>query len=178
VLGIVRGHHGALRIESTPGGGTTVTVLLPPFSLPAPGGVARVSMSAPSQDTSSDRRASTVLVVDDEPDVRAVTSRLLARLGYRVLTAAGGPVALDMYRAHASEIAVVLLDLTMPQMSGKEVFGALRQIDAGVRVVMMSGYTPEEMRAHFTEASPAGFLQKPFTPALLHELVRKAELAK
>jgi two-component system, cell cycle sensor histidine kinase and response regulator CckA len=183
VLGIVRGHRGALKIDSAPGHGTTVTVLLPPLQSHdggdrAPAGYAYGGQELAARRPNTNRPHGTVLIVDDDPSVLAVTGRMLERRGYATLKAEGGRAALEAYRAHAPEITAVLLDLTMPQMRGEEVYQALRRIDAGLRVIVMSGYTTEEMRAHFPPRAAIGFLQKPFAPESLDELMRKAELLK
>jgi CheY-like chemotaxis protein len=159
-----------------------VTVLLPatdnrPFDYAVPERVeghgrrstteARATLEsvAGSQRSVVDR--GTVLVIDDEPSVRAVARRILERAGYAVLAAERGPVGLNLYRAHAPEIAAVLLDLTMPEMSGEEVYRALQVIDPAARVVVMSGFSAEEMRERFPRGTPIVFVQKPFTQ---HEL--------
>jgi PAS domain S-box-containing protein len=172
VLGIVGGHRGAMRAESTRGGGTTMTVLLPAQSvqearvhLPAqrlPG----IAQTSPS--------AALVLVVDDEDGVREVAARILQLAGYRVITAEHGLAALQVYGTNPGAITCVLLDLTMPQMDGERVLRELSEFDPDARVILMSGYDEQDVAARFQNASLVGFLQKPFKPEALLELVRRA----
>jgi PAS domain S-box-containing protein len=160
VLGIVRGHQGALKLESAPGEGTTFRVFFPV----APGHVGPRSADNPTR--GNDREASgggVVLLVDDEASIRTLGARMLSRLGFQVLLAADGREALKLYGEHRREITFVLLDLTMPGMDGRETFEKLRQIDPDVRVVMSSGYTEEEIGSRFAGEGLAGFVQKPYT---------------
>jgi PAS domain S-box-containing protein len=180
VLGIVRGHHGALKIDSAPGRGTTVTVLLPvargPEDSHRPGAIddGDARPLAPSGLAPELRRyAPTVLVVDDEQSVREISQRVLERLGYNALVAEDGTAGLALYRANAPSIAAVLLDLTMPQMSGEEVYQTLCQTDPDARVVVMSGYSADEIRMRFPASARLRFLQKPFTPTALDQALRE-----
>jgi two-component system, cell cycle sensor histidine kinase and response regulator CckA len=170
VLGIVRGHHGGLRVQSEPGRGTIVTVLLPSMrQTPLHDAEPPPSM----QPTHSPAVASnTVLVVDDDSAVRAVTTRMLERIGCAVLQAADGQTAIDLFQVNCDMIALVLLDLMMPQLSGEQVLSAFQRVKPGVRVVVMSGYTPQEAAQFFSALTPAGFLQKPFTTDELRSVVR------
>ncbi len=162
VLGIVRAHKGALRLESRPGEGACVRVLLParaqsparpvPLSLPADGQV---------------ELAGSVLVVDDEAQVRQVTSRMLGRWGLNVVPATGGREALEIFRTRHRDLDLVLLDLTMPDMAGEEVYAAMAEIDPGVPVVVASGYGAEELARRFPGGEAEHALQKPFRPAEL-----------
>jgi len=103
-----------------------------------------------------------VLVVDDEEAIREVMTDLLQEHDLRVLTAEDGAAGIELYRAHAADVKLVLLDLTLPGMSGDEVFRRFKEIDPSVRVVLTSGYTCEEATSKFPASSLAGFVQKPF----------------
>ena len=170
VRGLVRGHKGTLKIASAPGQGTTVTVLLPAAGRPAAPGDPEAPRAAASAAPPARWQ---VLIVDDEPSVRGVAARILERLGYAVLAAELGAEGLELYRAHAPAIDAVLLDLTMPQMSGEEVYQSLLRLDPDARVVIMSGYSAEDIRARFPSGARLGFLQKPFTPAALDRALRE-----
>jgi CheY-like chemotaxis protein len=169
VLGIVRGHKGALRLKSQPGKGTTIRVLLP------------ASQADTASPTKSDRAepalwrgTGTVLLVDDEETIRSLGALMLASLGFTVLTAADGLEALDVYAQHADEIALVLVDLTMPRMNGADTLHGLRLLDPSVRVIISSGYTEHDIASRFAGKGPTGFLQKPYTLAQMAERLRVA----
>jgi CheY-like chemotaxis protein len=170
VLGIVRGHRGGLHVQSEPGHGTVVTVLLPCMRQP-PSSAQNPPASAQAVELPS-AASNIVLVVDDDPGVRAVTTRMLERMGCVVLQADDGLAAIDLFQANCDAITLVLLDLVMPQLSGEQVLIALQRIKSGVRVVLMSGYTQPEAAQLFSTLSPAGFLQKPFTRDELRGIVR------
>ncbi len=159
VLGIVRGHHGAVRITSVPDTGTTVTVLLPVSASESAMVVAPVT-AAPERGT--------VLVVDDDAAALRVATRILAREGYSVLTANHGRAALEMYAERGPAIDLILLDLTMPELSGWETLRELRQLNPDVVVLLMSGYAQE---AGANSAGAAAFLAKPYGAAQLRDIV-------
>lgn len=158
VLGIVRGHHGAVRITSTRDQGTTVAVLLP------------VDDGAPTNVPSTVKaERGTVLVVDDDAAAMRVAERVLQRDGYRVLTASNGRAALEVYAERGPSIDLVLLDLTMPELSGWETLRELRLLDPGVTVLLMSGYA----KTSDTEIEgAAGFLAKPYSATDLRKTIQ------
>ncbi|MBW2293238.1 MAG: PAS domain S-box protein [Deltaproteobacteria bacterium] len=170
VLGIVRGHKGALQIRSKVGKGTTFKVLLPANDRIADGVAIR---GDPEVKDRNWRGNGTVLIVDDEETVCAVGKQMLERLGFDVLDASDGREALRMFREHAQEIACVLLDLTMPQMDGEEAFREIRNIDPNVPIVLCSGYSEQEATQRFADKGLAGFIQKPFSMAALREKLTK-----
>lgn len=155
VLGIVRGHKGAIKIYSEVGKGTTFKVLLPVIS----GQVALVNDLPPD---SSWHGCGQVLLVDDESTVRSVGKLMLEELGFEVLTAANGREALLLFKKHRNTLALVLLDLTMPHMGGEEAFAKMRQLDPAVKVVITSGYNEQEITHLFVGKGLSGFIQKPF----------------
>ena len=105
----------------------------------------------------------TVLVIDDEPMVRDVSDAILRREGLTVVTAADGIEALQMFSADPDRFAVVLLDLTMPRLSGAETFRQIREIRPDAAVILMSGYSEGEAGGRFEGKGLAGFLEKPFS---------------
>jgi PAS domain S-box-containing protein len=165
VLGIIRGHKGAIDAASQPGQGTCFTIFLPsqPVAIEPPPEDAPPSTAAQGGDT--------VLVIDDEEMIRSVTQRVLKRLGYEVLLSDDGIHGLEVFQAHADRISCVLLDLTMPRMNGEETFRAIQRIRPDTRVILMSGFTEEDATRQIGAKGLAGFLQKPFTISELHEKI-------
>ena len=169
VLGIVRGHKGAISVSSRPGEGTTITVLLPCADAPA---VAEAP-AAPAEAEPVTGHG-TVLVVDDEEAVRLVARTALQAAGYEVLVAADGHEGVEVLRGHADEVAIVLLDLTMPRLGGQEALDAMRAIRPDVPVILSSGFSAQEAAARFGSREVAGFLQKPYRASQLVERIGQA----
>ncbi|RMH17167.1 MAG: response regulator, partial [Acidobacteria bacterium] len=115
----------------------------------------------------------TVLVVDDEQIVRDVAHDVLESFGYSVLTADDGAPAVACYEEHRGEIDAVLLDLTMPRMDGVEACRKIRRLDPRARIILMTGYDEQRARQHFDGEGLAAFIQKPFNPAQLIEVLRR-----
>jgi PAS domain S-box-containing protein len=165
VLGVVRGHQGALSVDSAPGRGTVFRILFAPSAQGAAAG--EVAASFP------EAVCATVLLVDDEEAVREVVGEVLEHEGFRVLRAEDGAQGVALFREQKDRVDVVLLDLSMPGLTGEETFRRLREIDPDVRVILSSGYDRHEARGRFGPGPPAGFIQKPYRPdQLMAEIAR------
>jgi PAS domain S-box-containing protein len=165
VLGIVRGHRGSVRVYSTPGGGSTFKVLFPVVA----GTKRPLAQPAIGKDL---RGSGGVLVVDDEEIVRRTARIMLERYGYTVFTAENGLEAVHILRRNEEHIRLVLLDLTMPVMSGEDAFGQLRGLAPGIPILLSSGYNEVEAIRRFTSKGVSGFIQKPYTSTRLAEKVK------
>ncbi len=163
VVGIVRGHRGALWVKSRKGEGTRVNVYLPPSAKPVH--VDDVPAEAPS--IAGD---GLILVVDDEQDLRRLTTDILESGGYRVVTAPDGAQGVEALRANDG-VDAVLLDMTMPVMNGVDAFRHMREIRPDLPVLISSGYSEKEAVNRFEGDEPAGFIQKPYTAADLLKMI-------
>jgi signal transduction histidine kinase/ActR/RegA family two-component response regulator len=166
VLGIVRGHNGAIRVYSELGRGTTFKMLLPAEQQLEQ----QSTLSTP--DTAMWRGAGSVLVVDDEESIRGLTRHMLTQMGFDVATASDGREAVELFRQMQDINPLVLLDLTMPHLDGAAAFTQLKRIRPDVRVILMSGYNEHSIAEQFAGKGPLGFIQKPFRLSELRQLVR------
>jgi CheY-like chemotaxis protein len=153
VLGIVRGHRGAVQVRSAPGKGTTFKVLFP-----ATAAEARAVRPRPA----TFHGEGLALVIDDDAGVRAATRRILSTLGFQAIEAPNGRAGAALFAERARDIVVVLLDMTMPEMNGVETLRELRRVRDDIPVILTSGYHEVEAMRPFTSRELAGFLQKPF----------------
>jgi PAS domain S-box-containing protein len=166
VFGIVQQHHGWIECNSTVGQGTTFDIYLPRSTAsPSSGGVV-VPPLPPEGGTE------TILLADDEATLRSLGQMILRRHGYNVLLAEDGQRAVETYRRLQHEIALVILDLTMPRLSGQDALRQIRQINPGVRVMFTSGYSAEYLGEE-EQRGIQGFIPKPFRPENLARLVRE-----
>jgi CheY-like chemotaxis protein len=156
VYGALRDHQGEVQLRSVPGQGTTATLRLPEAE-PQPAQAQRAPAQAPG-----DGLFGAVLVIDDERLVRAAVRRLLRSQGVECVEAASGAEALEHFRPRPHAFALVVLDLSMPEMSGAECFAHLRRIDATVPILVASGYPKDQHVETLLAAGPAEFLAKPF----------------
>ena len=168
VRGIVRGHKGAINLESEEGRGTTFAVLLPRV-----GESAACSEVRPVELISGVAVRKRILAVDDELAMRELQRQVLERAGYDVLVASDGQDAVEIFEQEGDSIDCVLLDLSMPRLNGAETLQALRKLQGDVRAVLTSGFTEQEI---LDRSGAEGFnaaLQKPFPNAVLLETIRE-----
>ncbi len=168
VLGIIRGHEGGIAFESTEGVGTTFRVLLPLASVPVP-----IEATAHSEKFSQTPEQATVLVIDDEQYVIDMASDILETGNYKAITQIHPVEAVKIYEQQWKTIALVILDLSMPDMSGKEVLMQMRKINPKVKVILSSGYSEEEANRQIGNVKATAFIQKPYRVNTLLSLVRK-----
>jgi two-component system cell cycle sensor histidine kinase/response regulator CckA len=165
VRGCVRAHHGALRVHTAPGAGSTFRLLFPVIRedvQPRPTGAA----------TRTRARRGVILVVDDESLVRNVIATMVASEGYEVLMAERGEDALELFGEHQSKIAGMVVDLRMPSMSGRELLRAVRETSPDLPILIVSGHHDEDLDGLLGDHPPTQFLQKPFSAELLSSRLR------
>lgn len=156
VLGIVRGHKGAIKVYSESGAGTTFRILFP-----AAQGTAQ-PLARPAAERPAWRGTGRVLVIDDEEAVRQVATSILRVLGFETESAADGADGITRFQRSPAVYTAVLLDLTMPHVDGEETFRQLRLLHPNVKVILMSGFNKVDAVNRFVGKGLAGFVQKPF----------------
>ena len=166
VLGIIKGHRGGIRVKSLPGQGTKFTIILPASDQdyqPADKPSRAVSWSGSGK----------IIVIDDEPGVCEIAKSMLKKLGFEVLTAGDGKTGLNLYREHREQISAVLLDVSMPELSGPETLMLLRKIDPELRVALYSGYNEPDLKDAVKFDEQTTFMSKPFEFAKFSETIRQ-----
>jgi len=167
VLGIIRGHKGAIKVYSEPKKGTSFKILLPASNKPEE--VFNVNATKDNW-----KGSGLVLLVDDEETVRGIGKEMLQELGFTTVTAGDGREAVEIFKI-TPDIAFVIMDLTMPHMDGEQCFRELKKLDPNVNVIMSSGYNEQEVSQKFAGKGLAGFIQKPYKLSDLKEVIRKVK---
>ncbi len=166
VLGIVRGHQGAIKVYSEPEQGTSIKVLLPAREYYLH------TDEAPAKEPTAWRGEGRVLLVDDDESARTVGRRILQHLGFEVELARDGREGVQRYRELSADLRLVVLDLTMPHMDGRQAFSEMQRLDPTVPIVLTSGYSVSEIRTRLAGRNLAGYIQKPYDVNVMRELLR------
>ncbi len=166
IYGIVKQHDGFIHVNSEPGKGTTFRIYFPAVDTPAD---PRVS---PARGTLQGGNE-TILLAEDDDSVRHLTERTLSSCGYRVLSACDGEEAIGMLRRHRDEIAMVVLDVVMPKMGGKQAYDEMVETFPGLKVLFLSGYSADAIHDSFVLRPKLPYLQKPFGPDAMARKVRE-----
>jgi two-component system, cell cycle sensor histidine kinase and response regulator CckA len=167
MLGILRSHQGSLKVYSEPGRGSVFKLFLPALSLGA-------GDRTPSHPVGEWQSQGILLLVDDEPGARAVARESAESMGFQVLEAADGLEAVALFELRHAEIQVVLMDLTMPHMDGRQAFLRMHQVAPRVPVVLTSGYSEQDVLSDFLGKGLAGFLPKPYQRSQFLSVLRQA----
>jgi CheY-like chemotaxis protein len=169
VIGTVRAHDGHVSVQSVLGKGTTVRVYLPRSHHAVP----KTSAVVPVAIAPRPRGPALALVAEDEVILRRTTSRILSRMGYKVITTVDGMEATEQFRRYADHVRIVILDLAMPRMDGWTALEQIRSIRPDVPVILASGYDEAHARKNRPAYPALTFLHKPYTVAELRGTVAR-----
>ncbi len=165
VYGIVKAHGGCIDVQSRKGRGSVFCIYFPATQ--------KESLKGSAEEGEPVTGSGTVLLVDDEEPVRSINREMLTSLGYKVYEACAGDEAVEMFRRLHDEIDVVILDLVMPHMSGREIFEALVEVDPKVRILLSSGFDKNDTAVELLERGCLAFIQKPFTLTYISEVLHR-----
>jgi two-component system cell cycle sensor histidine kinase/response regulator CckA len=154
VYSIVKGHDGFITVGSQPGLGTVFNIYFPASSTP------EIQETLPVEPLHG--RDELILVIDDEEDIRCFISEVLRSHGYRILLAANGGQAVEMYKKNSRDIDLVILDMVMPEMGGEEAFLAMKKINPGIKALLSTGYSQAGRVSEILSKGVKGFIQKPY----------------
>ncbi|MDD2899748.1 MAG: response regulator [Desulfuromonadaceae bacterium] len=167
VLGILKAHNGALQLFSQPGKGTTVKVYLP-----VPTAATDGTESLQQTDPGAWRGNGTILLVEDEQQVKLVGKAMLQALGFTVIEAVNGEEALEQYRKNSADITIVVTDIGMPIMDGYELIHELKNLTPKLPIIISSGFGDTEVASRIARENIAGLICKPYNFLELREVVK------
>jgi len=168
VYGVVSQSGGHIRVDTAPGRGTTFRIYLPAAAVEEPREASKVATASPSP-----RGHETLLLVEDEANVRAFAARVLREQGYHVIEATDGADAIGIARQAPSPVHLLITDVVMPRMNGRALVAELRRDQPHLEVLYISGYTPDDIADRGIEETEATMLPKPFSPEALVRKVRE-----
>jgi CheY-like chemotaxis protein len=167
VYGIVKQHKGFIDVESSPGEGTAFHLYLPLLA-------SKVVKAAASEAPPPAKGSETVLLAEDDEDVRRPLKQMLEEHGYEVIEATNGPEAVERFLQSRKKVGLLMLDVILPAMNGVEVLKEIRKVEPGIRAIFTSGYSEEQIRRKGLLEPGTAFLSKPVTPEVLLQKVREA----
>ncbi len=175
VLGIVRGHKGTINVYSEPNKGTCFKVYFPVYEVESKKEILETENKQELEKTLEiDKISRTILLVDDEEGVLEVANEVLSQFGYKTILARNGKEALELFRLNKNNLSAIVLDLTMPELDGLEVFQEIKKIDKDIPIILCSGFPEQSINQQFGELKPSGFIQKPYRPIELVKLLENA----
>jgi CheY-like chemotaxis protein len=166
MLGILKGHRAGIKIYSEQGKGSVFKIFFPAHS-------GAVAEPVPSKPAAARTCSGLALLVDDEPAILETMSRALQRMGFDVLTAGNGEEALLQLREHP-KVGIVIMDLTMPKMDGREAFRAIRRLYPSLPVILSSGYSEQDSVQDLVGKGVTAFIQKPYQLSELQRMIQVA----
>lgn len=177
VLGIIKGHGGAMFVDSSPGKGTAIKVAFPAIeSTTNATEQKRVTAGAETTSSAATPMSGLVLVVDDEKAVLRICVTMVKLCGFRTISATDGADAVSIFRERSDEIDLVLMDLTMPNMDGVAAMHELRRLKPNIKIILSSGFNEQELDERISEQSPSGFIRKPYSMQNLEAELRRVML--
>jgi CheY-like chemotaxis protein len=176
VRDIIQQHNGFLEVDSAPGQGSVFRIYLPEITRAGTDSASKrqTEVSASDQIPTG---SGLIFVVDDEDIMRKTAGNILEKLGYDVIFAEDGEEAVSIYRENFKDIKVVLLDMAMPKMSGKDAYIEMKKINPKIKSLLVSGFKKDDRIAEALEAGINGFIQKPYSMITLAQEVKRLSLA-